>query len=41
MTFAVVVIKHCGDFKLVELSGDNFKCLIFIQVLFALKVTEI
>ena len=27
--FASVVNKNCDDFKLGELSADNFKCLIF------------
>ena len=30
-TFASVANKHCGDFKLSELSANNFKCLIFVQ----------
>ena len=29
--FASVVNKNCDDFKLGELSADNFKCLIFAQ----------
>ena len=41
MTFAAVVNKHCNDFKLAELSANNFKCLIFIQGLVAVKDAEI
>ena len=29
--FASVVNKNCDDFKLSELSANNFKCLIFVQ----------
>ena len=41
MTIAAVVNKHCDDFKLAELSADNFKCLIFVQGLVAAKDAEI
>ncbi len=40
-TFAAVVNKHCDDFKLAELSADNFKCLIFAQGLISAKDAEI
>ena len=30
--FASVVNKNCYDFKLGELSADNFKCLIFAEI---------
>ena len=30
-TFASVVNEHCDDFKLSELSANNFKCLIFVK----------
>ena len=30
-TFASVINKHRVDFKLAELSPNNFKCLIFCQ----------
>ena len=39
--FASVVNKTCDDFKLGELSADNFKCLIFAQGLVSAKDTEI
>ena len=39
--FASVVNKNCHDFKLGELSADNFKCLIFAQGLVSAKDTEI
>ena len=29
-TYASVVNKHCDDFKKLELSANNFKCLIFV-----------
>ena len=37
--FASVVNKICDDFKLGELSADNFKCLIFAQGLVSAKDT--
>lgn len=40
-TFASVVNKYCDDFKLAELSGNTFKCLIFVQGLISTKDTEI
>ena len=40
-TFASVVNKHCDDFKLSELSANNFKCLIFVQGLVSAKDAEI
>ena len=39
--FASVVNKNCDDFKLDELSADNFKCLIFAQGLVSAKDAEI
>ena len=39
--FASVVNKHCDDFKLSELSANNFKCLIFVQGLISAKDAEI
>ena len=39
--FALVVNKNCEDFKLGELSADNFKCLIFAQSLVSAKDAEI
>ena len=39
--FATVVNKNCDDFKLGELSADNFKCLIFAQGLVSAKYAEI
>ena len=38
--FASVVNKNCDDFKLGELSADNFKCLIFAQGLVSTKDAE-
>ena len=40
-TFASVVNKHCDDFRLAELSADNFKCLIFNQGLVSTKDAKI
>lgn len=40
-TYASIVNKHCDDFKLEELSSDNFKCLIFVQGLVLGKDAEI
>ena len=40
-TFMSIVNKHCNDFKLSELSTNNFKCLIFVQELISAKDTEI
>ena len=31
LTYAIIVNKLCDDFKLEELSSDNFKWLIFVQ----------
>ena len=39
--FASVDNKNCDDFKLGELSADNFKCLIFAQDLVSAKDAEI
>ena len=39
--FASVINKNCNDFKLGELSADNFKCLIFAQGLVSAKDAEI
>ena len=39
--FTSVVNKNCDDFKLGELSADNFKCLIFAQGLVFAKDAEI
>ena len=40
-TFPSVVNKHCNDFKLLELSANNFRCLIFVQGLVSNKDAEI
>ena len=37
----IAVNKHCDDFKLSELSANNFKCLIFVQGLVSNKDAEI
>ena len=39
--FASVINKNCDDFKLGELSTDNFKCLIFAQGPVSAKDAEI
>ena len=39
--FSSVINKNCEDFKLCELSADNFKCLIFAQGLVSAKDAEI
>ena len=39
--FAAVVNKNCDDFKLGDLSADNFKCLMFAQGLVSAKDAEI
>ena len=39
--FASVINKNCDDFKLSELSADNFKCVIFVQGLVSAKDAEI
>ena len=31
LTFSSVVYKHCDEFKVSDLSADDFKCLIFVQ----------
>ena len=36
-TFASEVNSHCDDFRLAELSVDNFKYLIFVQGLVSTK----
>ena len=40
-TFASEVNKHCDNFRLAELSANNFKCLIFVQGLVSTKDAEI
>ena len=40
-TFAAKVNKNCDDFKLSDLSSDNFKCLVFCQGLISTKDSEI
>ena len=41
LTFAVTVNKHCNDFKLADLTADDFKCFIFMQGLVSSEDTEI
>ena len=41
ITFASLVNKHFDDYRLAELSADNFKCFIFIQGLVSTKDAEI
>ena len=41
ITFASIVNKHCDDFKLAELTADNFKNLVFTQGLISAKDAEI
>ena len=31
LTFSSVINKHSDEFKLADLSADDFKCLIFVQ----------
>ena len=38
---ASVVNKHCDDFKLSELSANNFKCLIFVHGIVSAKDDKI
>ena len=40
-TFASVVNKHCDNFRLAELSVDNFKCLIFMPGIGSIKVRKL
>lgn len=39
-TFASIVNKTCDDFRLSELSADNFKCIIFVLGLVSKKDNE-
>ena len=41
LTFSSVANKHCDEFKLADLSADDFKCLIFVQGLVSTKDSEI
>ena len=41
LTFVAKVNKHCNDFKLADLTADNFKCLIFTQGLVSAEDAEI
>ena len=41
LTFSSVVNKHCDEFKLADLSADDFKCLIFVQGVVSTKDSEI
>ena len=41
LTFTSIVNKHCDDFRLAELSADDFKCLIFAQGVVSAKNLEI
>ena len=41
LTFAATVNKHCNDFKLADLTADDFKCLIFVQGLVSAEDAEI
>ena len=41
LTFAATVNKHCNDFKLADLTADDFKCLIFAQGLVSAEYDEI
>ena len=41
LTYATYVNKNCDDFKLSDLTADNFKCLIFAQGLTSTKSAEI
>ena len=37
----MTVNKHCNDFKLADLTADDFKCLIFAQGLVSAEDAEI
>ena len=39
-TFASVINKTCDDFRLSELTADNFKCLIFVLGLVSRKDSD-
>ena len=39
--FAASVSKLCNDFKLTELTADDFKCVIFAQGLVSAEDTEV
>ena len=41
LTFAISVNKLCNDFKLVELTADDLKCLIFAQGLVSAEDAEV
>ena len=41
MTFAATVNDYCNDFKLADLTPDDFKCLIFAQGLVSAEDAEI
>ena len=41
LTFATTVNKHCNDFKLADLTADDFKCLIFAQSMVSAEDAEI
>ena len=41
LMFAATVNKLCNDFKLVDLTADDFKCLIFAQDLVSAEDAEI
>ena len=41
LTFFLVINKYCDEFKLADLSADDFKCLIFVQGLVSTKDSEI
>ena len=41
LTFAATVNKHCNDFKLADLTANDFKCLIFAQGLVSAEDAEI
>ena len=41
LTFSSVVNKYCDELKLIDLSADDFKYLIFVQGLVSTKDSEI
>ena len=41
LTFVATVNKHCNDFKLADLTADDFKCLIFAQGQVSVEDAEI
>ena len=41
LMFVATVNRHCNDFKLADLTADDFKCIIFAQGLVSAEDAEI